>query len=147
MTSTLVIGIGNTLRSDDGAGIRAAELLRTRSPSVEVVTTQQLTPDFAETVSTYARVVILDASVAIDDLRVRHVQPGSNPSPPGSHISTPEDILALSLSLYGRAPRELLQVEIPAHSLEFSEGLSPSTELAMNQAVEIVERLLLRHDL
>jgi hydrogenase maturation protease len=147
MCSTLVIGIGNTLRCDDGAGVRAAHVVQTRIPTAKVLTAHQLTPDFAETISTHARVVILDASVQTDELQVTHVRPSGDPAPRGSHASTAENILALSHSVYGCAPEDVLLVEIPAHCLEFREGLSPATEREMKKAVDIVERFLLRNDL
>jgi Ni,Fe-hydrogenase maturation factor len=45
--STLVIGYGNTIRSDDGAGQAVAEALATHAlPGVRTQTVHQLTPYF-----------------------------------------------------------------------------------------------------
>lgn len=147
MRSALVIGIGNSLRSDDGAGIRAAEQLRVRHPSLDVRTAQQLTPEYAEVLSAHAAVVILDASVGINEVRVTQVKPARGASPRGTHASPLEDILTLSHSLYGHAPDEVILIEIPGVNFEFREEISPVTEDAIEQAIDVVERFLLRNDL
>ena len=53
MPRCLVIGFGNALRSDDGAGFKAAVLLEAElsSPTVSVIATHQLTPELAEPVA------------------------------------------------------------------------------------------------
>ena len=65
MPNTLIIGYGNALRGDDGAGYIAAELLRERihDPNVEVFSLQQLTPELMEPVSRASQVIFMDASV------------------------------------------------------------------------------------
>src|SRR5579863_2441204 len=65
MSRTLIIGIGNPLRGDDGLGWRAVESLRQIASlqEVETVTCHQLTPEMAESVSRAERVVFIDAYV------------------------------------------------------------------------------------
>ena len=67
MTGTLIIGYGNLLRGDDAVGCHAAHELEQHyrdDPEVEVIATQQLTPEMAEDVSRCGFVLFLDASSA-----------------------------------------------------------------------------------
>jgi hydrogenase maturation protease len=44
----LLIGYGNTLRNDDGVGVRIAEIIAEENrPHVQVIATHQLTPELA----------------------------------------------------------------------------------------------------
>ncbi len=68
MTETLIIGYGNLLRGDDAVGCHAAHELEQHyrdDPEVEVIATQQLTPEMAEDVSRCGLVLFLDASSAV----------------------------------------------------------------------------------
>ena len=47
----LIIGYGNTLRGDDGAGRRVVEALADTLPPGAAVSLHQLTPEWAETIS------------------------------------------------------------------------------------------------
>ncbi|MFI5043071.1 MAG: hydrogenase maturation protease, partial [Acidimicrobiales bacterium] len=59
----LVIGYGNTLRSDDGVGWHAAALLAEdpRLAGVEVLAVHQLTPELALDMSRATLVILIDA--------------------------------------------------------------------------------------
>jgi Ni,Fe-hydrogenase maturation factor len=61
----LVIGYGNTLRRDDGAGVRAAEMMAVdpRFAAVEVLMVYQLTPELSLDIATASLVVFIDADV------------------------------------------------------------------------------------
>ena len=66
MSNTLIIGYGNALRGDDGAGYIVAELLRDRvhDPEIEIVSQHQLTPELMEPISRAAHVIFIDSSVS-----------------------------------------------------------------------------------
>jgi hydrogenase maturation protease len=61
----LVVGYGNTLRRDDGVGVRAAELMAEdpRFAGIEVLTAYQLTPELALDIAAASLVVFVDADV------------------------------------------------------------------------------------
>ena len=63
MMKTLVIGYGNMLRCDDGAGPQAADRIAATYPHIDCLSLTELTPELAETVSHYDRVLFVDASV------------------------------------------------------------------------------------
>ena len=64
----LVIGIGNTLRQDDGVGWRVAEALAARVEAgalvgLEALAVQQLTPELVEPIAAAGALVLVDAVI------------------------------------------------------------------------------------
>jgi hydrogenase maturation protease len=137
MSKTLIIGVGNTLRGDDGAGIRVAERAGTQFPDVDVLCVHGLTPELAETVARYDRVIVVDASLTAAGLRVTTLNPES--PFPRSHNLSPGGILALSSSLYHRAPGEALLIELPVRSAGFGESLSPGTAGLVDACLDVMK--------
>jgi hydrogenase maturation protease len=140
MNRPLIIGIGNVLRSDDAAGIVAVQETARRYPGAECVTVHQLGPELAEKVAAARTVVFVDASVLIRAVSIQHLHPGQ--SVVSSHVATPEVLLALCEQLHGASPGAAFLVEIPAHHLGFGETLSEKTAGAVQEAVDVIVRLL-----
>ena len=137
MKRTLVIGIGNTIRGDDGVGIRVAEQLAERYTGFDVLCVHQLSPEHAETVARYERVVIVDASVATSVVRVTPLHAAAGTRLPRTHVS-PAGILALAAALYQTTPSETVLVEVPASACDFSEQLSSPTAALVEETIDVV---------
>ncbi|MGF1587982.1 MAG: hydrogenase maturation protease [Pleurocapsa sp.] len=61
----LVIGYGNTLRSDDGAGQSAANQIAAWGlPNVRSLAVHQLTPELAEDIANADTVIFVDAVIS-----------------------------------------------------------------------------------
>ncbi len=136
MSGLLVIGYGNPLRGDDGAGPEAARRVeRLGLPGVIVIETHQLLPEHAEVLSNHDRVVFIDAHIdlAREEIDISPVNLADNPQI-GSHASDPASLLALAKALYGRAPEATL-IALPARDFDLREGLSPLAESAVEQAI------------
>ncbi len=72
----LVIGYGNTLRSDDGAGPFVARALEARVPAgTRILDAHQLTPEMAIDISVATRVVFVDAIDATRETAPRETAP------------------------------------------------------------------------
>jgi hydrogenase maturation protease len=143
MTKVLVIGYGNTLRGDDAAGIRAAELIAKRRPEIECVCMHQLMPELAEQIAVNDIVIFIDADVNASQPNVRLVVPGVEADQPRTHFISPESLLRLSQQLYQHMPLKAYVIGIPASQFEFSEELSESTKKAVEESVILAESLLL----
>ena len=137
MPHTLILGYGNTLRGDDGAGRVAAERLQAivRDPNVEILSLHQLTPDLMVNLSRADHAVFIDASAT--------GRPGGYvclpvyPAPvcgQFTHHASPETLLAGSHSLYGRCPEATLYL-IPGEEFELSDQLSSVVQAAVGQLV------------
>jgi hydrogenase maturation protease len=141
MNPVLVIGYGNTLRGDDGAGVIAAGRAHDLVEGVDVVTAHQLQPEHAEAVAGHRCVVFVDASVRRHTLGVTEIGPLER-SPRGStHSLSPAGLLALAQEVFGETPERSLLLEIPALSMEFGDGLTPETSACLEEAL-----LHIRHE-
>lgn len=147
--SVLVIGYGNELRGDDGAGLRVAEALEAlRLPGVAVLACHQLTPDLAEPIAAVDHVIFADARPVDDTPGVPPAAEvfdvpangylGLNP-----HHSSPTSLVALTRALYGTCPRATC-VAIPTTDFSLGLSLSPVAEQGVRDAVAAIRRLL-RH--
>jgi hydrogenase maturation protease len=157
----LVLGYGNTLRRDDGVGVRVAELLvahprldpGVKDGSVIVLTAYQLTPELAVDIGSASFVIFVDAdvrglpgSIEVRELNVGGNARGDDRAEPGSsshHVGAWE-LLALARELSGGTP-QAVAVGIGVADLELGEGLSAPVEAALPRAVEALVRLVEGH--
>jgi hydrogenase maturation protease len=107
MARILIVGIGNPLRSDDGLGWHVArERLRELArDDIQVVATQQLTPEISDMASRAELVLFIDAARSGNPgtLRCEQITPAA-PAGRHSHDLSPAGILKLAQELYGRCP-------------------------------------------
>jgi hydrogenase maturation protease len=142
MKQRLVIGCGNTLRSDDGVGWHLAMALGSLElPGLRVEAVHQLTPELAPLIAEAGAVVFVDAALApateaIAPLALQRLgdQAGSQPF---SHQLTPRQLLELSQQLYGSQP-PAWQLLLPVHELTIGDRLSPAATRAMEQALAVL---------
>ncbi len=141
MTPPLIIGYGNMLRGDDGAGVHAAELARKEIVGIDVLTVHELQPELAETIADRDTVIFIDASAGTDILYCAQVGFGIPIDPIRSHMLTPTQLLLLCLRLYGRAPETVYLIGIPANDFAFGESLSARTASFLEPCVHLIDRL------
>ncbi len=133
----LVIGYGNTLRSDDGIGPAVAALLPPQ-PDLEVITCHQLLPEHAAAIAQAQRVVFIDAAVGTTPgaVAIRWVEPEPDGQALTHHV-TPSALLAASRDLYGYAPRAAL-VTVCGNAFAFGEQFSDPVRSAIPEALRVV---------
>jgi hydrogenase maturation protease len=141
MKKILLIGYGNTVRGDDAAGIRAAELISKIFPKINCICMHQLLPELAEQVSEADLVFFVDADASVSKLSVRTIEAEPDSEQPRTHFISPASILSLSCKLYERAPSRAYVIGIPASNFELSEELSQQTSQAVNDCVDEVRKL------
>lgn len=138
MTDLLVIGYGNDMRSDDGAGRRVADAVDARGlAGVTVLSVSQLTPELALAIAGRERVVFVDASVDTEELTVETITAGPTGRGVMTHHGDPASLLTLVPSV-GEPPRRVDVVSIPAEDLGLGFELSPATEQAVTEAIEFI---------
>ena len=138
----LLIGIGNRLRGDDGAGYRLARILARRPPpGVQVLALPQLTPELAEPLARCSRVLFIDAVLAAgepaQDLRLQPLGPNAA-ADAFSHRLSPAQLLGLSQALYRRCP-PATQLLIPAEQWAINAQLSTTTAAACRAALPLLQ--------
>lgn len=139
----LVIGYGNRSRRDDGVGAYVMEWLEEiRLPDVELLTSQQLEVDYAETITHYDVVIFVDAATQESpDLVTRRSVKGEFQSHAVAHYLTPSDLLSLSQSLYERQPEGIL-FSIRGKDFNFGTTLSPEVEYAARDVVRQIQQIV-----
>jgi hydrogenase maturation protease len=141
----LLVGYGNDLRSDDGAGrVVASRIEAMALPDVDVRSQSQLTPELALDISRSDVVVFVDADIDCKDMTVLTVQAGERGLQSTSHHTDPAALLLLAEDL-GRTPRYAYTVSIPARNLELGFDLSPNTATAVGEAVEAITSIVAQH--
>jgi hydrogenase maturation protease len=145
----LVIGVGNDLRGDDGAGRAVVEELdRLAVAGVHPLWSHQLVPELAERIARARLVVFVDAVHPVDAgarpllTPVGVVVRPLRPSPPavGGHQADPGALLGLT-ALAGLRVPEAYVVAVPSHDLDLGAELSPPTRAAVSSAVTEILRL------
>ncbi len=137
----LVIGYGNTLRSDDGVGARVAEAVAALDlPGVTALSCALLAPELAEPIAGAERVVFVDAAVdAPREVQLRAVHPAES-SQILAHAADPRTMLALARDVFGHTPEGWL-LTIPAENIAIGEELSNLARHGYSQALEMIQRL------
>lgn len=137
----LVIGYGNSLCGDDGAGRRVVEVLEGALPPGAAVSLHQLMPEWAETISHADHVIFVDATEGETPGEVRCFPLTAAPQRPDSHTVTPDGLLSMAAALYGRSPSAHI-VTIVGASFALSEALSAPVAVAVPVAAATILDLI-----
>jgi hydrogenase maturation protease len=141
----LIIGYGNTLRGDDGAGYRVAEeVVEWNLNSVRSQFMHQLTPELAEEISRATVVFFIDAVIAGIDrspgITIELLDAIATESFSG-HFADPRSLLFLTQTLYGITP-SAYRILIPAIQFGFSEELSLVTQKSIHITLNKIKEFI-----
>ncbi|OYQ66134.1 hypothetical protein B9G53_05130 [Pseudanabaena sp. SR411] len=156
--SILVIGYGNSLRSDDGAGCQVSDIVASwELPYVRSLTVHQLTPELAEPIAQSELAIFIDACVNGDHVATKRKKPqpivqvqriavsqnfgaAQSTLAGGGHLCDPRSLLLLAQQVYGETP-VAYSLLLPAVNWEFGEQLSAVTRKSIEQAVDFLRNL------
>jgi len=143
MARILILGYGNPLRTDDGLGWRAAELLSSQflADEVQVQTCHQLLPEMVDMIGQVEATIFIDAAQDGEpgELRCERVLPEAVPAR-FTHQLSPAAMLAWSQKLYGRCPQAFL-VSVCGGSFALGGRLSPAVSASLPRLAELVGAL------
>lgn len=134
----LVVGYGNSLRSDDGIGPHVARAIDSLNlPDVETRSLHQLNPELVDEFSKYDLVCLIDAAQDGPPVHVRTTEerPAGRPS---THHFGPDDLLQLARAIGMRAP-DMLLCTVRGENFEVGETLS---SVVLGRAREAVEKIV-----
>jgi hydrogenase maturation protease len=137
MKKILIIGYGNLLRSDDGAGQKVAEAFFGHD-ELEAIATHQLTPELAETIDQFEEVYFVDAA-PIQTLEIQRLTTQSNDLEFG-HFVDPKTLLHLTQILYQHDPKAYL-VLIPGINFDLGETFSSLTQIGITEAIDRLQNV------
>lgn len=134
--STLIYGIGNVGRQDDGLGWAFIDWLEDQGlcPQAELMRHYQLQLEDAELISHKERVLFVDASIEadLDTFALRRVEPRLDYSFT-SHAISIASIVATCRTCFGRTP-EVYVLAIKGYEWELQVGLSAPALLNLQAA-------------
>jgi hydrogenase maturation protease len=140
----LVLGVGNPLRRDDGAGAEVARLLGTRvPPGVEVRASEGGAASLLDAWAGRQRVVLVDAvSSGAPAGRIERFDAAAGPLPAAysdlsSHGLGVAQAIELARALR-RLPNDLVVYGITGADFEHGQGLTPAVAAAVEQVAERV---------
>ena len=151
---TLIIGLGNPIRCDDGVGNRVAQVLakEINNPDVTVTETNAGGLGLLDFMPGYERVVIIDAiqtpeGKAGQVYRLSQADLATPNYSCGTHTIDLAAALELGTKLGSRMPQEVIifAVEV-ADVTTFSEECTPEVERAIPEVVGLVLAELSGHD-
>ena len=157
-TPLLVIGYGNTLRGDDGAGPCAAQFIGARRAggrwggALRTLAVHQLLPELVDDIAHAGRVIFIDAYLVTEanemstahgaaPLRIDAVEAveavdgRAEAGLSAVHASSPVALLALCARLYASVPPAWV-VGIPAYDFAPGAAISPRTAQRIMDAVD-----------
>ena len=139
---SLVIGYGNDLRSDDGAGRVVADRIDALElPGVTVRSQSQLTPELALEIAGKDTVIFVDASVEVVKTTVTPVESRYVATSSTTHFADPGTLLGMTATV-GTIPRKAFLISIPVADLSLGMELSPVSELGVTRAVDLATHLI-----
>jgi hydrogenase maturation protease len=142
---SLVIGVGNLLRTDDGVGIHIINSLNELHPDVETFDAAMGSIEMLEAMRRYDRAIIVDAiETGAEPGTIYRVNIAGGEKPPvitHSHGTDIVTVIQLGKQLYpDEMPREIILVAIEAEdTLTISDQLTQRVEQA---TVELIQQLL-----
>jgi hydrogenase maturation protease len=143
---TLIIGYGNTLRTDDGVGRCVAERLAAdaRLVGATVIGVHQLAPELVVDISQADLVVFVDAGrgPAAGTFTIEPLERSEGARRTWSHHFNPALLLTLADELYGVSPPAYI-VAVGVESFEVGDRLSPTVEAALPLLVDSIAALML----
>lgn len=143
----LIIACGNSLRSDDGAGLIFAERLeyacRALDVMVERISVHQLLPELAADIAaeTVRAVVFVDTRLAEPgDLPALDPLSPQAASPSIGHHLTPPVLLLYAQALYHRCP-PAWQITVPGVNFDHGESLSETAQNALTYVSLLAQQI------
>jgi len=156
----LLLACGNSLRRDDGVGLRIAEAAEQLFPAsrLRIVAAQQFTPEMAAELAETELAIFVDACVNDEPGAIRvapvaaQAEPLDHPAEsttglsgtPGceTHRLDPPALLAMAQTLCGHAPARAFALTIGAGCFEYGEEISGPLHQAVPRALRLVGNLV-----
>lgn len=140
----LLLACGNSLRQDDGVGLRIAEAAEHLFPAsrLRIVAAQQFTPEMAADLAATDLVIFVDASAVDEPGAIRVVPVAACDDAPETHHLDPPALLAMAQTFCGHTPARAFALTIGACRFGYGEELSGPLRQAVPRAVRLLTSLV-----
>jgi hydrogenase maturation protease len=140
---TLVVGLGNRMRGDDGAGLEVARMVGERAPGVRAVEHEREPSDLIELWADAELAIVVDAVQGGEPGAIHRVAVGPaelrprSPAGASSHALGLGEVIELARAL-DRLPGRLIVFGIEGERFDTGAGLSVPARRAVAEAAERV---------
>ncbi len=131
--ATLVLGIGNTLRGDDGVAAHVLELLEAQGCGFQLMATLSLVPELASDIAQNDRVIFVDADVGVREVTLQRLDERQRDA---LHRYAPASVVSFARTIGFQGDAWVCRV--PVQSMETEVALSA---LAIDSAQEAARML------
>lgn len=140
----LLLACGNSLREDDGVGLRIAEAAEHLFPAsrLRIVSSQQFLPEMAADLAATDLVIFVDASAADEAGAIRVVPVAPCREALDTHRLDPPALLAMAQTFCGHAPARAFALTVGASRFGYGEELSGPMRQAVPRAVRLLTSLV-----
>lgn len=140
----LLLACGNSLRQDDGIGLRIAEEAEHLFPAsrLRIVAAQQFTPEMAADLAETDLAIFVDASAADEPGAIRVSPVAAHAQSPETHHLDPEVLLGMAQTLCGHTPAHAFALTIGAGCFGYGEEVSGPLRQAVPRALRLLGNLV-----
>ncbi len=143
LKKTVIIGVGNTLRSDDGVGIFiCAEFEKINLPNLTVLTSHQLHIELVEELKEFDIIIVVDAGINPNcEVSFYPITEQNSNSIHSSHNIDATLLFTLLQNLYP-SDRRFFVCEIQVQNFELGENLSSIALINAGKAVKSITEFI-----
>jgi hydrogenase maturation protease len=149
---TLILGIGNLLRSDDGVGLHVIEALRKEETGDNIDLIEALSGlDILDAIKGYDRIILVDAIKTggepgtIYELSLKDIQDKHTNHSFSTHLNMDlQTMLELGDRLFpGKIPKDIRIIAVEAEDVTtISDRCTPDVEMAISKTVDMIKGLI-----
>ena len=140
-----IIGIGNTLRSDDGAGAYVCDLLQQRDLPVTIINTLQLDIAMAEELGEFNTVIFIDAAIDEENFSFTALTTVNSQPQSFTHHINAAMLMQLAQQLF-KASTQFYVCAVGATDFEMGNNLSKKTRYNAGNAATFISRWILSNN-
>lgn len=134
-----IIGVGNTIRSDDGMGAYVCSILKDlQIPALQIMVVHQLDAELVEELVQYDKLVIIDAAVDGDDVSFYELQTADAIPLSSSHHVNAAMLAALAQKVYHKE-LPLMICAVRGYDFDIGDKLSEAAEANCIKAVKVIQ--------
>jgi hydrogenase maturation protease len=151
---TLILGIGNLLRSDDGVGLHVIEALRKEETGDNIDLMEALSGlDILDAIKGYDRIILVDAIKTggepgtIHELSLKDIQDKHTSHSFSTHLNMDlQTMLELGDRLFpGKIPKDIRVIAVEAEDVTtISDRCTPEVERAISKTIDMIKKHYLR---
>ena len=140
LAKTLLIGVGNTLRGDDGLGAFVCRHFEKKGRvNIGVMVVHQLDTTLLPALKAFNRIIIVDAAIGLHEVVIKKLENNLADTNPLTHELSANSFALLSKKLFDNSA-VFYTCEIPADNFDVNDSISPAALAHAREAIAKIEQ-------